>query len=139
MTAYVDSSVFLRVLLNQKGRLKEFKLIKKPIGSLLLKVEVLRTIDRLRVGGMLSEREFVALTSQAYSGLSSVELIRPTESILSGAGAALPLPLGTLDAIHLVSAITWRNARKEDLVFLTHDELLGKAALASGFDVLGCM
>jgi predicted nucleic acid-binding protein len=138
MIAYVDSSVFLRILLNQKSRLKEFKNLTRPVASLLMKTEVLRTVDRLRVIGQINEDQFIALTAQAYEAFASLEFIRLTDTIVSAAGASQPIALGTLDAIHLVSAMAWRHSKKIDLNFLTHDERLGKAALASGFTVLGC-
>ncbi len=138
MTAYIDSSVFLRILLNQKARLKKFHQVTKPVASLLLKTEVLRTIDRLRVTGKINEDQFVTLTSQVHESLNSIEFIRLSDSIVNSAGGSLPIALGTLDAIHLVSALSWKNSRKEEIVFLTHDELLGKAALAAGFAVMGC-
>jgi predicted nucleic acid-binding protein len=137
MTVYLDSSVFLRILLNQKGRLKEFNKISRAVGSLLLKTETLRTIDRLRAIGQISNDQAVTLASQAHESLGSVEFIYLTDSILAGAGGSFPIALGTLDAIHLVSAQTWRSSFKQDLVFLTHDQQLGKAATASGFEVLG--
>jgi len=138
MIAYLDSSVFLRVLLNQKNSLKEFRELTRPIASLLLKAEVLRTVDRLRVDSQIDEDQFVALTAQAYEVFSSIEFIRLTDAIVSGAGSSLPVALGTMDALHLVSAITWRNSQKSELAFLTHDDRLGKAAKVSGFRVLGC-
>jgi len=88
MTAYIDSSVFLRILLNQKGCLKEFQQVTKPVASLLLKTEVLRTIDRLRVTGKINEDQFVTLTSQVHESLNSVEFIRLSDSIVSSAGAS---------------------------------------------------
>lgn len=138
MIGYVDSSVFLRVLLNQKNSLKQFRELTRPVASLLLKAEVLRTVDRLRLGEQIDEDQFVSLTVQAYEAFASLEFIRLTDTIVSGAGASLPIALGTLDAIHLTSAITWRNSIKVELTFMTHDERLGKAARASGFVVLGC-
>jgi len=47
-----------------------------------------------------------------------------------------PTPLGTLDAVHLVSATGWRE-QFEGLVFATHDAALAAAAQANGFDVIG--
>lgn len=137
MIAYIDSSVFLRVLFNQRGYLKEFKKVTYPIASLLLKAEVLRTLDRLRVMNQLDEGQFVQLAFQAQESFGSIEFIRLTDTIVSRSGLSLPIALGTLDAIHLMSAMTWRDIEKTELTFLTHDKQLGKAAQVSGFEVLG--
>jgi hypothetical protein len=50
----------------------------------------------------------------------------------------MPLPLGTLDALHLSTAILWREVRGKELVMATHDRGLGEAARAFGFAVIGC-
>ncbi len=52
--------------------------------------------------------------------------------------AAEPFPtlLGSLDAIHLASALLARTL-VDDLGFATHDEELATAARAMGFRVLG--
>jgi hypothetical protein len=49
--AYVDSSVVLRVVLGQPGKLAEWKSIVTGVASGLVEVECLRTLDRLRVAG----------------------------------------------------------------------------------------
>ena len=58
--------------------------------------------------------------------------------ILERASTPMPLPLGTLDAVHLATAILWREVRGRDLVMATHDQTLGDAARAFGFHVIGC-
>lgn len=49
-----------------------------------------------------------------------------------------PTSLGTLDAIHLASAMLWQERRGAQLVMATHDQALGTAARASGLRVVGC-
>jgi hypothetical protein len=46
-------------------------------------------------------------------------------------------PLGTLDAIHLSTAISWRDARNTELTMATHDKSLATAARAIGLHVIG--
>ena len=55
--------------------------------------------------------------------------------VLERAGDPFPTGLGTLDALHLASAMM---ARREipDLRFATHDRELATAARATGFEVL---
>ena len=48
----------------------------------------------------------------------------------------MPLPLKTLDAIHLVTAVEWRE-KVGDLAFAAHDHQLARAARDLGFHVLG--
>ena len=49
----------------------------------------------------------------------------------------MPTELGTLDALHLATAVLWRQMSGVDLVMATHDLALGMAAQAHGFPVVG--
>ena len=62
-------------------------------------------------------------------------LLRPT--VLSRASEPLAMPLGTHDALHLASALIWRDRMGPLPAMATHDTTLGSAARAFGFDVLG--
>jgi len=137
MIAYLDSSVLLRVILNQKNKLKEFSEIRRPVASRLLKAECFRTLDRIRVNDTLEKSDYLLSMSLLHTALDSVEYVSLTETVLDRAAMSLPLALGTLDAIHLVSALIWREQMEDELVFLTHDEQLGKCAQALGFKVFG--
>ena len=45
--------------------------------------------------------------------------------------------LGTLDAVHLVTALLVAESRHVQLAFLTHDDQLAMGARAMGFEVSG--
>lgn len=57
MNAYLDSSVLLRVVLGQPGRWQAWRTVTLGIGSGLVEVECLQTLDRLRLEGALSNEE----------------------------------------------------------------------------------
>ena len=69
--------------------------------------------------------------------LEAMELVELTRPILARASQPLPVELGTLDAIHLATAMLWRETAGPDLVMTTHDAALGLAARASGLRVVG--
>lgn len=139
MIAYVDTSVLMRYLLGQPNTLAEFVRIDRPIANKLLKVEGLRTLDRLRTRGLLLEKEFVRAAEELRDSIDAVEWVEISDAILDRVGGNFAIALGTLDAIHLSSAMLWRERAKLDLHFLTHDETLGRAARSLGFQVLGCL
>jgi hypothetical protein len=58
------------------------------------------------------------------------------EKILQRASETFPTVVGTLEAIHLASALSIREIDSLDLV-LTHDLQLGTAARSLGFKVIG--
>jgi predicted nucleic acid-binding protein len=67
---------------------------------------------------------------------SDFHIIPLTERILVRAGESFPTNIGTLDAIHLATALHLRDTTGLDR-FLTHDAQLATAASASGFTVEG--
>ena len=137
MIAYIDSSVLLRIALNQKNRLKEFDSIRLGCSSTLMKAETLRTIDRLAAMQLLSQVDYVAALTFLSEAFEHLELIPITDSILERVGEPHKLSLGALDAIHLFSAVVWRLQRKSTPKFLTHDMALAAAAQLFGFTTIG--
>ena len=137
MIAYVDSSVVLRVVLGQPGRLAEWKSIVTGVASGLVEVECLRTLDRLRVAGSLSADDVAVRREAVFRVLEGLELVELTRAVLHRAAQPMPAPLGTLDAIHLATAEMWREAKGKEPLVATHDQALALAARASGFRVVG--
>jgi predicted nucleic acid-binding protein len=135
--AYLDSSVLLRMVLGQRGRLKEWRHVKEGVVSALAEVECLRTLDRLRLRGAITDQDLAVRREAVYRLLEEIEVVEPTRPILARASLPLPTPIGTLDAIHLATAMLWRESSSSDLLFATHDAALGIAARASGFRVAG--
>jgi len=137
MIAYLDSSVLLRVVLGQPKRLKEWRRITRAVASALVEVECLRTLDRLRLLEAVADDQIAARREAIYRLLESVEVVEPTRPILARASQPMPAALGTLDAIHLATALVWRERTGENLVLATHDSALGLAGRAGGVHVIG--
>ena len=57
--------------------------------------------------------------------------------LLARASQPMPTTLGTLDAIHLATALLWAEHSRLPLVMATHDQSLATAARASGLRVIG--
>ncbi len=137
MIAYIDSSVLLRYLFNETNPLKEFSQVKKPISSVLLRTECFRCLDRARIRFQLSNEEVAKKYQEIDMAVKAFHLIQINSTVLDRAEEAFPTLLGTLDAIHLSSALIYRENSKEELFFFTHDTELGYAAQAKGFSALG--
>ena len=137
MTAYVDSSAMLRIVLRQPNPLPAWSSISQSVSSTLLRVECLRAIERFRIRGILRDREVAVRREAVLEMLGSYELVHPDPLVLERAAWPMPTELGTLDAIHLGTALLWSELRGKPLVFVTHDRALGTAAQAFGFEVLG--
>ena len=137
MIAYLDSSVILRVVLGQKGGLAQWRSIVTGVSSALAEVECLRTMDRLRLQGLLTVEEAAAGREAVYRIVEALEIVDLTPAVLRRASQPVPAPLGTLDALHLATADLWRESVGKTLVMATHDRALALAARATGFTVIG--
>jgi len=135
--AYLDTSALLRLVLREPGGLKELRDCEALVSSELLAVESLRTIDRLRLQGALSMEEAASTRTAVDTWLEAVDLVLLQRSILARASDPFPTPLGTLDAVHLATALVWRERMKQALVLATHDAGLALAARAFGIEVMG--
>lgn len=137
MIAYLDSSTILRIVLGQANALQEWRSITQGVASALVEVECLRTLDRLRLAEDLKDAEIAARRETVFRLLEAIEVVELTRPILSRAAQPLPTALGTLDAIHLATALLWKERTSADLVMATHDEGLATASRASGLRVVG--
>ncbi len=137
MTAYVDTSVLLRVALGQADALPQWRQIERGVSSFLSRVEALRTLDRLRLRARLPDRELARRRAHILELLDTLELVEVDVLVLERAAQPLPTELGTLDAIHLATALLWRELEDRKLLMATHGAALAVAAQAHGFDVLG--
>ena len=137
MIAYCDSSVLVRFILEQADALAELTACDQLVTSVVTQVECLRAIENARLRGELSDDELAGLRRAAYARLSGIERVEVSPSILGQAERSFGVVLKTLDAIHVATAIVWRERRAPDLVFATHDRQQARAATALGFDVLG--
>ncbi len=138
MIAYVDSSVLLRVILGQPDSLHEWGTVERGVVSSLVEVECLRTLDRLRVATGLPEGDVALRREAVVRLLDSMDVVGVSTPILRRASQPFPVALGTLDALHLATALVWRDSVGLDLVMATHDGALGIAARAMGLVVVGC-
>lgn len=137
MIAYLDSSTILRIVLGQANSLKEWRSITHGVASALVEVECLRTLDRLRLAEGLNDVELAARRETVFRVLEVIDVVELTRPVLSRASQPLPTALGTLDAIHLATALLWKERTRAELVMATHDEGLATASRASGLRVVG--
>ena len=137
MIAYIDTSALLRLVLREPGALDDLQSYDGLVSSELTAVESARTIDRLRLQGSLTVEEAASTGRTVNEWLDAIDLVLIRPTILSRASEPMPMPLGTLDAMHLATALIWRDRVGPLAAIATHDPMLGTAARAFGFDVLG--
>jgi predicted nucleic acid-binding protein len=136
VNAYIDSSVLLRVVLGEPAALGSWDRIDQGVSSELIRLECLRTVDRARIQLGLTDEAVSRQRADILDALESLSLIHIAPIVLERAADPFPTSIGSLDAIHLASALLVRE-QYDGLIFATHDHQLGLAARATGFSVEG--
>jgi predicted nucleic acid-binding protein len=136
LNAYIDSSVLLRIVLGESEPLPSWDRINLAVSSDLIRLECLRTIDRARIQLQLADEALSRQRADVLEAIESINLIPLSRSVLERAAEPFPTLIGSLDALHLASALLVRD-QYDDLLFATHDHELALAARAIGFQVEG--
>ena len=137
MIAYIDTSVLLRLALRQPDALPDWRQIQQGVSSALVMTESLRTLDRLRLRVNLADTEVASRRATILNLIASLELVEIDAMVLERAAQPMPTELGTLDAIHLATALLWKEMTRVNLVMATHDGALALGAQAHGLPVVG--
>ena len=136
MTVYVDTSVVLRILLREPNPVGIWGQWNKAYSSELWRVEALRTVDRLRLTHEISDSEVAELVHEIQIVHETFAIHPVTNQIFRRASETFPTVVGTLDAIHLATALSIREIANIDCL-LTHDSQLATAGRSLGFEVNG--
>jgi len=133
---YLDSSVVIRRLFGQNDALDSWHEIDEPVSSELVRVECLRTIDRAAIRAAMAGADVAELRSSALDLLARIRMTPVSSEVLARAAESFPTSLGTLDALHLSTAVLMRDSIPY-LQLATHDQELAVGARSMGFEVLG--
>lgn len=136
MIVYVDTSVVLRVLFHEPNPVRIWGQWNKAYSSALWRVEAFRTVDRLRLTQEISDTEVAELVRDIQITHETFAIHPITNQVLQRASETFPTVVGTLDAMHLATALSIREIESLDLL-LTHDSQLATAARSLGFEVMG--
>ena len=133
MNCYLDSSALLRGLLRGGEVLEELARYSKVGSSELILIECARVVERYRLENLLSDEQLAEAREALRIAGEGLFLIEITAGVKRRAAESFPTVIGALDAIHLASAILWRQGEPEtDLVLLSHDRQLATCARALG-------
>ncbi len=133
---YFDSSAVLAMLLGEPRALDPPDDV-PCCTSAITRVECLRTLDRERLLGRLTDAALLVDRETLLRTLRSLRVVDIDLTILDRAAAPASVPLRTLDAIHLSTALRWKEDSGEEVLFATHDRSLAAAARAYGLEVVG--
>ena len=136
MRVYVDSSVVLRHILNDDPALARVTTFDMVGSSDLLLIECQRVLQHERMEAHLDDQQYCESLVLLETILDSLFLIELGPAVKRRAAGPFPTVIGTLDAIHLASAILWEEAEpNSDFSLLTYDKKLALCARALGVRV----
>ena len=136
MNVYIDTSILLRRLFGEANAWHD-KTIVNAYACELLPIEIGRAVDRLRLARTIDDDDVVQLLEHARAAQRSLSIVFFDDAIRSVAAGPMPTVVGTLDALHLATALAIRQRLHSNLMFATHDRQLSNAARAHGFTVFG--
>jgi predicted nucleic acid-binding protein len=137
---YLDTSVIMRIVLREPEPLREWDIIDLGVTSDIAFIESSRTVERHRLLGVFDDQDLAAKCREVADILGRIDIVRFDRQVIAEASGPIPVIVGTLDAIHLASAVLYRYRQPKDerpIVFATHDKSLGQAARAMHFEVIG--
>jgi predicted nucleic acid-binding protein len=134
---YLDSSVALRFLFRMPDAL-DFQSDVQLISSALLRVECFRAMDRVQQLKQSNLEDILFARTSFYGLMKTIELVELNQIALERASQSFCLPIKTLDAIHLSTAMLYREELEVPLTILTHDFQFARVARSMNFEVLGC-
>jgi predicted nucleic acid-binding protein len=137
MIVYLDTSVVLRVLFRQDNPLGTWGEWQEAYSSELMGVEARRIIDRLRLDLSLDDQGVVQAQEELTRMERAIGLIPLTRTVLRRASSPMATAVGTLDAIHVASALLFNEQSAIPLVFATHDRQQMTGARALGLECTG--
>ena len=136
MRVYVDSSVVLRHVLNDDSALGRVATSDMVGSSDLLLIECQRVLQRERMEAHLDDQQYSESLALLETILDSLFLIELGSAVKRRAAGPFPTGIGTLEAIHLASAILWEEADPDSgFSLLTYDKQLALCARAMGVRV----
>lgn len=122
------------MVLGEPEQLALWPRITRAISSELILIECLRTVDRARIRLGLADEAVARSRAVIQDSIAGLTLVRLGAAVLDRAAQPFPTTLGTLDAIHLASALLARPSF-DGLTLATHDHELALAATALGITV----
>lgn len=137
--AYFDTSAYIKAFIEETGSQKARKLLMehRPLVSALVQVECISVLSRKREEGGLSNDGLTSLLFHMKATLAHAELMRLSDEVmLKTETVIIDSAARTLDALHIASALLFKENTGVDLAFVTSDMKQKAAAEKLGLRVV---
>jgi predicted nucleic acid-binding protein len=140
MLLYLDASALVKHYVVERFS----EMVQEAIGNaeivgtaILSRAEVSAALGKAVRVGVLNKKEAFQALKAFRKDWESLARVQTSESVVSRADAlAWALSLRGYDAIHLASALIWRETINESVTFATFDSNLWNAAYVEGLELL---
>lgn len=132
---YIDTSIYLKLFMKEKGSDKARRLIQENrlLSSAILASECLSALSRRKQCKEMDDKTFNRLVNLLKKDLPYIEIVKLTDEVLRKTEeVVLRSPARTLDAIHIASALLFRELTGIELSFVTSDKKQEEAAKREG-------
>jgi len=137
MICYIDSSAVLRIIFNSDNAFRDYDCFEKIGSSELMVIECNRVIDRYRLENILSDAQIATAKEYLHNIIEGMYILDITHSIKARASDAFPTVVGTLDALHISTAVIWREESGiNDFSIVSHEKQMNVCAKALGFKII---
>jgi len=139
---YVETSALARAYLHedasaQAALTSELESADTVVTSALTAVELRRAVVQVTTSGRVPQERANESLRRALEVLARIDVVPLDEPVLARAGGAFPLPIRTLDALHVASALEVRLQREVTaLVMLSRDKRVRDVAAAMGIQLV---
>jgi predicted nucleic acid-binding protein len=138
LIVYLDTSVLIRWLFKSQNIYPKFNQWEQCYSSDLLWIESNRVLNRIKLENKINDQDYAYLKSLLTDFYNSIHIIELDDQVKNRASELFPTAVGTLDAIHISSAILCKKEFEiPELTLLTHDHQMATAAVAVGLKVAG--
>ncbi len=137
--AYFDTSTLVKRYVRERGSIQARGLLRryKFLSSSIAPVELLSALTRRHGQRELSDRDYTAILSRIKQDRAFWELVEVNPAVLARAEeTVLNLKVRALDAVHLASAMIFKDSTGRPLAFVTSDEQQFAAAQKCDLDVI---
>ncbi len=132
---YLDTSVFLKLYIKEKGSERVRKIAKENhiLSSSMLMVESFSALARRHQAGDIEDTAFDHVLKRLKDGILAVEMVRINEDVLDLAGEiTLRSMARTMDAVHIASDRLFQDGAGIATTFFTADKKQHAAAMGEG-------
>lgn len=136
--AYFDTSALVKRYVREAGSRGVRELLRRYrfLSCAIVPLEALSAFSRRKAAGELSERSFSAIVSRMRIDREHWELVEISDAVLSRAEEVIQkAEVRTLDALHIASALAFRELAGLRVPFITADERQRDAAQRMGLEV----